>query len=111
MIEQQATSLSRKFVGRKTEIEQFERAIKPRNLWVRFLLGPNRRVQPQVFLPHGIGGMGKTRLSRECLECAQTAGWATIEINWDRADARPTDEFEMMNIIAQQLIKEYGDNS
>ena len=111
MDEQQSNSPNEKFVGRKTELGQFERAIRPRNSWVRFLLGPNTKIEPTVFLPYGIGGIGKTTLSRECLERAEKAGWARIEINWDRANTRPTDEIEMMNIIAEQIRKVYGDKS
>src|SRR5687767_5231696 len=97
-----------KFVGRQNELAQFEQAIKPQNKLKTFLkLGIG--VQPRVFLPYGIGGMGKTWLSRECLRRAKKAGWKTIEINWEKVDLLPVDETEMMDTISQFIKQEYGE--
>jgi len=93
-----------RFVGRQNELAQFEQAIKPQNKLKAFLkLG--LEVQPRVFLPYGIGGMGKTWLSRECFRRAKKAGWKTIEINWEKVDLVPVDETEMMDTILNSLNK------
>jgi tetratricopeptide (TPR) repeat protein len=66
-------------------------------------------MKPCVFLPHGIGGIGKTWLAQECLKRARKAGWKTIEMDWDRADQRPTEQLDMMNVIAERLKERYGE--
>ncbi len=48
---------------------------------------------------------------QENAKCAKDEGWATIEIDWDRADTGPTDEIEMMNIIVEHLKSIYGEKS
>lgn len=111
MVETGKLPIVRKFVGRKLELNQFASVIKPRPALLRYLIGPNINVKSQVFLPFGIGGIGKTELSRKCLECAEDAGWATLEIDWDRADTRPNDELQLLNIIAEHLKKVYGNDS
>src|SRR5687767_11696427 len=97
-----------KFVGRQNELAQFEQAIKSQNK-LKVFLKLGIEVQPRVFLPYGIGGMGKTWLSRECLRRAKKGGWKIIEINWEKVDLLPVDETEMMDTISQFIKKEYGE--
>lgn len=59
------------FIGRQVELQQFEAALGRRGL-LGWLFGPG--VKPRVFLPHGIGGIGKTWLAQECLKRARKAG-------------------------------------
>jgi len=96
------------FIGRKNELAQFDQAIRPNKLGA-ILRGPGTGVRPHVFLPYGIGGMGKTWLARECLKHAQKAGWMTAEIDWDTASTRPTDRLGLMDIVAQTLQEKYGE--
>ena len=56
------------FVGRQTELEQFRQVIGTTSKLERLLLRPGRQLKkPRLFLPHGIGGIGKTSLSQRCL--------------------------------------------
>ena len=99
-----------KFVGRKTELEQFELAIRPKSKLKSFL-GLGDGIQPRVFLPYGIGGMGKTWLSKECLKRAKKAGWETIEIDWERADYLPSSQLSMMDTISECIKQTFGEKS
>jgi len=109
MAEIQVSEFAQLFIGRKPELEQFDRAINPRNKFAKLIFGPRTNVPSRVFLPHGIGGIGKSFLSKKCLAKAKDAGWATIEIDWDRVDIRPSDEVELMNVVAEELKTIYGE--
>ena len=72
------------FVGRKIELEQFKQALGRPGFIDRVVLGnPGRSVKSRVFLPHGIGGIGKSELTRQCLELAKQAGWRTLFLDWN----------------------------
>jgi tetratricopeptide (TPR) repeat protein len=96
------------FIGRQIELQQFEAALGRRGL-LGWLLGPG--VKPCVFLPHGIGGIGKTWLAQECLKRARNPGWATVEVDWDKADQRPSERLDLMNITAERLKEKYGEKA
>ena len=51
------------FVGRKTELEQFRSIIERPDTDTYSTLAPRPTVKPRVFLPYGIGGIGKTEQS------------------------------------------------
>ncbi len=102
----QVTSRHEIFIGRQIELQQFEAALGRRGL-LGWLLGPD--VKPRVFLPHGIGGIGKTWLAQECLKRARNTGWATVEVDWDKAEQRPSERLDLMNVIAEQLKEGFGE--
>ena len=101
------------FVGRKTELKQFRQALGKRGLLRRFLLLllPGRGVRSRVFLPYGIGGIGKTWLSQGCLREADQTGWATVEVDWDRADYRPSETGQLMDIVAARVKSALGEKT
>jgi hypothetical protein len=56
------------FIARQSELDQFSSSLS-RSTWlgrVRARLGRQPGDPPRVYLPHGIGGVGKTRLARQC---------------------------------------------
>lgn len=99
------------FVGRKQELQQFDQVLNPRQKVAKAILGPRTKIKPHVFLPYGMGGMGKSFLSRECLLRAKDAGWKTVEIDWDRADTRPGDKSSMMSMIAEKIKGAYQEST
>jgi tetratricopeptide (TPR) repeat protein len=102
---------SRIFVGRKTELEQFQSIIERPEVDSFSPLAPRRAVKPRVFLPHGIGGIGKTELSRRCAEIAAEAGWRTITIDWENVEYRPVEPMQLMNGIANALKAVAGEKA
>jgi tetratricopeptide (TPR) repeat protein len=99
------------FVGRETELEQFHQALGKRGLLRQLLHLPGRDVHSRVFLPHGIGGIGKTWLSQRCLGEADKEGWATIKVDWDRADYRPSEPDQLMDIVAERIRSRLGEKA
>ncbi len=97
------------FVGRRVELEQFEQAIKPDGNFSGLLFGPGSGVRARVFLIHGVGGIGKTWLGRECLRRAALKKWATLEIDWGSPEGLPSDQAGLMNMIAQALKLRFGE--
>jgi tetratricopeptide (TPR) repeat protein len=98
------------FVGRKNELEQFRQALGQPGLVDRLLLrNPGRHVKSRVFLPHGIGGIGKSELTRQCLEIAKQAGWQTLLLDWDRIGYRPVEPLDVMDTLAAALQQVGGE--
>ncbi|GAP12676.1 protein containg AAA ATPase domain [Longilinea arvoryzae] len=91
------------FVGRRTELEQFKQY-----LYHPFSSNPDyvspRLIKARVFLLHGIGGIGKTELSRQLLEISDEAGWQKIYIDWDRINDRPNEFVDILNTLADKLL-------
>jgi|GEM_PF-3232581 len=99
------------FVGRRFELEQFERAIKPDGSFSGLLFGPGVGVRSLIFVLHGMGGIGKTWLARECLRRAKLKKWATVEIDWSGLDVLPNDQVGLMNEIATAIKDHYGEKT
>ncbi|MBI3361773.1 MAG: tetratricopeptide repeat protein [Chloroflexi bacterium] len=97
------------FVGRKNELKEFRQELGRPGLIARALGNPARNVKPRVFLPFGIGGIGKTELSRQCLQLAEKAGWQTLTVEWDRVG--PVEPVDMMNAIALALQGRAGESA
>ena len=98
------------FVGRKTELEQFRQALGHTEKWKRLLVNPGQNVRPRVFLPYGIGGIGKSELSRRCLKiAAEEEGWKTLCVDWDKVEYRPVERVQVMDAIAQALKSVAGE--
>jgi hypothetical protein len=90
------------FVGRRNELEQFEQYL------FRSYSGINngsshRKINARVFLPYGIGGIGKTELTKQCLEIATKAGWQTIYLDWDRLPDCPNNFLDILDALADKL--------
>ena len=100
-----------KFIGRQRELDQFSDSLNRFNRIgrLRERLPGQRRKPARVFLPHGIGGIGKTWLSQQCLKLARAKGWKTIELDWARVNLRPTAPLDLMNVIAEDLRDQYKD--
>ncbi len=95
------------FVGRKTELEKFQQSLGQTGAVQRLLFKPGHGVKPRVFLPYGIGGIGKSELSKRCLALARKAGWKTITIDWEKVEYRPVEPLQVMDAIAEKLQGEY----
>jgi hypothetical protein len=99
------------FVGRKTELEYFQMVLAQSSFSSRVEGEMSRNFKSRLFLPYGIGGIGKTELAKQCLHLAQEAGWKTIAIDWDRTDYRPVEPQDLMNAIANSLKDFAGEKS
>jgi tetratricopeptide (TPR) repeat protein len=99
------------FVGRKTELDQFRHVIGNPGTLKLLISNPGIGVKSRVFLPFGIGGIGKTELAKQCLKIAREAGWKTISIDWDRMEFRPIESVELMDAIATALQDVAGKNA
>jgi Flp pilus assembly protein TadD len=98
------------FVGRKNELEQFRQALGRPGLVDRLLLrNPGRHAKSRVFLPHGISGIGKSELTRQCLAIADKAGWQTLLLDWDRIGYRPVEPLDVTDALADALQKVGGE--
>jgi hypothetical protein len=103
---------TRIFVGRKNELEQFKLALGQPSLMNRLLLAnPGRNIKSRVFLPHGIGGIGKSELTRQCLDLAKKSGWQTLLLDWDRVGYRPIEPLDVMDALADALKIVAGEGS
>jgi len=91
------------FIGRKTELEYFQMVLAQASFSQQLVGEMARNFKSRVFLPYGIGGIGKTELAKQCLHLAQEAGWQAIAIDWDRTDCRPVEPLDLMNTIANSL--------
>jgi tetratricopeptide (TPR) repeat protein len=102
---------SGKFIGRQRELDQFRDSLNrlTRLGRLRAWVGGRSGDPPRVFLPHGIGGIGKTKLTQQCLGLAHDQGWKTIELKWDMVNLRPNEPLDLMNAIAEDLRDQYGD--
>ncbi len=96
------------FVGRKTELDQFHQALGQPSKIRRFFFTPGHGVKPRLFLPFGVGGIGKTELAKKCLKMASDAGWKTIHVDWERVEYRPVEPVQLMNAIAEGLREVAG---
>ena len=99
------------FVGRKTELEYFQMVLAQSSFSSKIEGDAARIFKSRLFLPYGIGGIGKTELAKQCLHLAQGAGWKTIAIDWDRTDCRPVEPQDLMNTIANSLRDFAGEKS
>lgn len=98
------------FVGRKNELEQFKQALGQPGFIDRLVSSnPGRSVKSRVFLPHGIGGIGKSELTRQCLELAKKAGWQTLVLDWDRVGYRPVEAVDVTDTLADALKSIVGE--
>ncbi len=97
------------FVGRKNEIEQFTQAMRPAVPTQPSLTNPGQGVRSRLFLPFGIGGIGKSELTKKCLELAGVKGWKTLLLDWDRVDNRVVEPLGLMNRLAEALKGVAGD--
>jgi len=91
------------FIGRRTELEYFQMVLAQSSFSQNIGGGFARIFKSRVFLPFGIGGIGKTELAKQCLRLAQDAGWSTLMIDWDRTDCRPVEPQDLMNTIANSI--------
>lgn len=92
------------FIGRVNELEQFQLALGQPGIISRLVFdSPGHKVKSRVFLPSGIEGMGKSELTRRCLQLAENAGWPTLLLEWDRLGYRPAEPLDVANAIADAL--------
>jgi len=99
------------FVGRKTELEQFRQILGRTGKLERLILNPGRNVKSRVLMPYGIGGIGKTELSKQCLKIATEEGWNTICVDWDKVEYRPVEPVQVMDAIAEALKSVAGESA
>src|SRR5579864_1670727 len=92
------------FVGRVNELEQFQQTLgQPRIISRLVFDNRGRNARSRLILVSGMAGIGKSELTRHCLQLAENAGWPTLLLEWDRLGYAPAEPIDVTNAIADTL--------